>query len=108
MSATERNKGKNGELEVVHLLRAHGWALAKRTSDGTAQAARGDIANGPPEVHFEVRRRESVNIWACLDKAEREASPGYLPVVAFRRNRSPWYAALPLDALLSLLEEWRQ
>jgi hypothetical protein len=104
MSASERRKGKNGELEVVALLHAHGWPDAKRSSDGRSQVERGDIADGPAGVHFEVRRRETVNVWACLEKAEREAKAGDLPVVAFRRNRSPWYAALPLDILLALLE----
>ena len=105
MGAGERSKGKNGELEVVRLLHAHGWTQAKRSSDGRAQNERGDIADGPAEVHIEVRRRETVNIWACLAKAETEAKPGDMPVVAFRRNRSPWYAALPLDMLLGLLRE---
>ena len=103
MSASERRKGKNGELEVVRLLHAHGWTDAKRSSDGRSQNERGDIADGPVGVHLEVRRRETVNVWACLAKAEAEAKPGDMPVVAFRRNRSPWYAALPLEILLGLL-----
>jgi hypothetical protein len=103
MSATERRKGKTGELEVVHLLHEHGWPDAKRSSDGRSQVERGDIADGPLDVHFEVRRREALNIWACLAKAEAEARDGDTPVVAFRRSRSAWYAALPLEALLDLL-----
>ena len=103
VSASERRKGANGELEVVKLLHAHGWTDAKRSSDGRSQNERGDIADGPTGVHLEVRRRETVNVWACLDKAEREAKAGDIPVVAFRRNRSAWYAALPLDILLALL-----
>ena len=104
MSASERTKGKTGELEIVHLLHRHGWTEAKRSSDGRTQHARGDIADGPPYTHIEVRRRENINIWACLAQAEQDAKPGDLPVVAFRRSRSAWYAAIPLDALLSLLE----
>ena len=103
MSASERRKGKEGELEVVKILHEHGWTDAKRSSDGRSQVERGDIADGPTFVHFEVRRRETVNIWACLAKAELEAKAGDIPVVAFRRSRSAWYAALPLDLLLGLL-----
>ena len=105
MSASERRKGGNGEREVVKLLHAHGWTDAKRTSDGRSQIERGDIGDGPPGVHFEVRRREALSIWGCLEQADSDASPGNVPVVAFRRNRSPWYAALPLDVLLTLLRE---
>lgn len=108
MSARERAKGARGELEVVHLLRTHGWTDAKRTSDGRAQVERGDIADGPLDVHLEVRRRETVNIWACLAKAEAEARTGDTPVVAFRRSRSDWYAALPLEALLDLLAGYEE
>ena len=108
MSARERAKGARGELEVVHLLHEHGWPDAKRTSDGRAQVERGDIADGPLDVHFEVRRRETLNIWACLAKAEAEARDGDAPVVAFRRSRSPWYAALPLDILLELLRGYEE
>lgn len=103
MSASERRKGANAEREVVRLLRAHGWPEAKRTSDGASQGQRGDIAGGPLDVHLEVRRRETINIWACLAQAERDARDDHLPVVVFRRSRSRWYAALPLDALLDLL-----
>ena len=105
MSATERNKGARGELEVVRLLHDHGWTFAGRTSDGKSQTTRGDIAMGPAGVHFEVRRRETLSLWAWLAQAEREAKPGDMPVVAFRRSRSAWYAALPLDILLALLRE---
>ena len=103
MSASERAKGARGELEVVKLLHAHGWTEAKRTSDGRAQIERGDIADGPIGLHLEVRRRETAAIWAWLKQAEREARDGNIPVVAFRRSRSKWYAALELEDLLALL-----
>jgi hypothetical protein len=105
VSATERRKGKQGELEVVRLLHEHGWPDAKRSSDGRVQLQRGDIADGPRAVHLEVRRRETLALWAWLAQVEREARDGDTPVVAFRRSRSRWYAALELEALLDLLRE---
>ena len=105
VSASERAKGARGELEVVQILKAHGWLDAKRTSDGRAQIERGDIADGPEGVHLEVRRRETTAIWAWLLQAEREARPSETPVVVFRRSRSGWYACLGLDELLGLLAE---
>ena len=104
MSASERRKGAVGEREVVKLLHAYGWTDAKRTSDGATQAARGDIAGGPAGVSFEVRRREALSIWRCLEQAESDAG-ALLPVVAFRRSRSRWYAAVPLETLLRMLRE---
>ena len=106
MSRSERAKGAAGEREIVRLLRGFGWHRAKRTSDGRAQTERGDIADGPPGVHWEVRRREQLSIWASLEQAERDsAGTADIPVVAFRRNRSGWYAAMPLEYLLELLRE---
>lgn len=103
MSRTERSKGKRGELELVHLLRNHGWPDAKRTSDGQRQHGRGDIAHGPAGIHLEAKRQETTSIWTWCAQAEAEAPPGCIPVVAFRRSRSPWMACIPLDELLALL-----
>jgi hypothetical protein len=104
VSASERDKGARAELEIVHLLRAEGWPDAERSSRGVGQAELGDIRYGPPAVHFEVRRRETIQIWKSLEQAGLEARAGYLPVLAFRRNRSPWYGALELSELLALLK----
>jgi Holliday junction resolvase len=103
VSATERRKGKEGELEVVRILRDHGWPQAERTARGVSQDGRGDIANGPLQAHLEVRRRERINIWGCLEDAERGAAEGETPMLVFRRSRGRWYVALPLEELLPLL-----
>ena len=76
VSASERRKGANGELEVVKLLHAHGWTDAKRSSDGRSQNERGDVADGPTGVHLEVRRRETVNVWACLRQGRARSQGG--------------------------------
>lgn len=103
MSGMQRRKGARGELEVVQMARAAGFLDAARTSDGRSQIGRGDVA-GVPGVHIEVRRREAWALRAWLEQAEHEAHEHDLPVVAFRRNNGPWYAALPLDELLALLK----
>jgi hypothetical protein len=98
-----RRKGVDGEHEVVAILRNAGWPAARRTADGRSQAGRGDVAGGPADVHFEIRRRERAELWAWLADAERGAGADELPLLVFRRSRSRWYAALPLDELLALL-----
>lgn len=60
----ERAKGARGELEVVGLVQAAGWPMARRTHDGREQALRGDIANGPAGVHLEVKRTERASVWS--------------------------------------------
>jgi Holliday junction resolvase len=105
MGRMSREKGARGERELCSVLRSRGWPDACRTSDGRAQAGRGDIAGGPAGVVFEVRRTERLNVWQALEDAQGHAENGELPIAAFRRSRGGWYAALPLDRLLELLRE---
>jgi len=97
-----RTKGARAEAEVVSILRAAGWPHARRVFD-SGSAGGGDV-QGPAGVVFEVKRTERLNIWEAIEQAETGATNRELPVVAFRRNRSGWYAALPLDELLALLK----
>src|SRR4051812_3321122 len=103
MSATERRKGKTAELEVVALLRDHGWANARRTSDGRGQHSRGDVTNGPAGGHLEIKRQERLNVPAALQQATTDAAAHDVPVLVHRPSRSEWMATLPLDELLTLL-----
>jgi hypothetical protein len=99
VSARERAKGARGELEVAHILRAA--RLAQRETH--KRRAR------PNRTRRHSRRARS----ACTSrsaaakrsrsgrgspKPKREARAGDAPVVAFRRSRSRWYAAVPLEA----------
>jgi hypothetical protein len=104
VSARERTKGAKAELEIVHILRDAGWKNAERTHDGRVQRARGDIRNGPPGVHFEVKRHERLNVPAALRQVEEDANPLDLPVLVHRPSRQDWCATLPLDELLALLK----
>lgn len=99
-----RTKGKTGELEIVHLVQDAGWKQARRTHDGREQALRGDIANGPADVHLEVKRTEHCTVWPWWEQAERDRAATDMPVVVFRRSRSPWLALVEFDELLALLK----
>lgn len=106
MSARERRKGATGELEVVGILKDHGWRRASRTSDGRKQEERGDFAYGPQGVHLEAKRCEAARPWAWWEQATRDAAGTGLEVaVTFRRSRSPWLVLLELADVLPL---WRE
>jgi Holliday junction resolvase len=102
MGRASRTKGKLGELEVVRLLRAHGWPNARRTSDGRRQGSC-DIAEGPEACVIEIRRREAVNVPKGMREVSERTSFTELPVLVHRPSRSPWLATLPLEELLDLL-----
>jgi predicted RecB family endonuclease len=57
--------------------------------------------------YVEAKNRETINIWEAIRQASTGAGKavGVHPLVVFRRNNSPTYAALPFDLLLELLKE---
>ena len=100
MSINSRAKGKRGELEIVKIL-APFWPEVCRNLDQFG--ANKQDALGTPGVHWQIKYVEALNIWKALNQAITESDPKDVPVVAFRRNRTPWYAALELDELIPLL-----
>jgi hypothetical protein len=103
LRAQPRGKGNGGEREVIDMLHARGWTSARRNFQSGGQGG-GDIIEGPPDVHLEVKRRERCAIWEWIEQADAECRPTDIPVVVFRRNRSQWYAAIPADELFALLK----
>lgn len=101
MGKTSRRKGAAGERELAALLRAHGFQ-AKR--DGRLDD---DLAHDIPGVHLEAKRCERVELAKWLRQAEHDAR-GRVPIVAFRQNRQPWRAVVPLVWLLKILAERRE
>jgi hypothetical protein len=100
--AFSRDKGARGEREIVGLLRAHGWTTSHRNFQSGGQG-NGDIAYSIPGVLLEVKREEKAKVWEWWEDATAKAGPGVIPVVPFRRNRSPWLAMLEFDELCALL-----
>lgn len=54
---------------------------------------------------FEVKNTETLQMWSALDQAEAHAKkrPGSIPAVVFRRNHTPLYITLKLEAFLGLI-----
>lgn len=102
MSAFSRDKGAKAEREIIRTLRAHGWEMAGRTSDGKHQAGRSDVVNGPEGCAVEIKRQERLNIPQAFDQLSRDAGDK-IPILVHRPSRHEWMATLPLDELLPLL-----
>lgn len=101
MSRSERDKGRKGEAEVAAIYQAAG--LQVRGLEGTGD----HLVVCSPElgltIHSEVKRQETARPWAWWEQASSEAPAGTMPVVAFRRNRSPWLAIADLEQLAALV-----
>lgn len=100
MSINSREKGKRGERQFRDELRGSGYA-----------ARRGQQFSGSPDspdvvcealwwIHFEVKVVENLNIYAAMAQAKRDCG-GKVPVVAHRRNFSPWLITMEADWLFA-------
>jgi len=115
VSGASRAKGLRGEHEVAAIWETHGFTVRGLESagdhlcvsalHGATLPIDGQLATARPPlmIHSEVKRQERLQLWQWIAQAEAEAPPGAVPVVAFRRNRSPWYAAVRLDTLAERL-----
>jgi Holliday junction resolvase len=97
-----RARGNRGELEVVNILKAHGYPAYRNFASG---GYGGSDVIGLPGFAVEVKMVEALNIWKALAQSEEAASATETPTVVFRRNRSRWYVALPFEDFLGLVEE---
>lgn len=100
MGAMSRNKGKRGELEVVHGYQSAGFPDAHRnTIDGQVD---GDIADIPD--YAEVRRRETISFSTWV--AECRAKCGKRPWALWtRRSGEEWAVTLEGERYLWLLAQ---
>lgn len=104
MSVNSRAKGARGERDFIRSVLLPHWPEAGRNLDQFGEDKRDTLRCGG--IHWQIKRVERLNIWLALKQAETEAIGADLPVVAFRRNRSRWYAALDAESLAALLW-WR-
>jgi hypothetical protein len=110
VSRAERAKGLAGEAEVRAIYEAAGFAVRGLEGTGDHLAMTGGqlnigldgavvVTRPPLVIHSECKRQETAKVWQWWKQAEAEAPPGSLPIVAFRRNRSPWLALASLEHL---------
>ena len=106
MSGQARRKGVVGEREVAALLEAHGWTVRGLEGQGDHLATKLTVSEGAEgswTLHVECKRQERLQLWQWIEQANREAPPGTVPVVVFRRSRGEWRADLRLTDLLRLI-----
>jgi hypothetical protein len=106
MPNREREKGRKGEAEVAGLYRAAGFEVRGLEGGGDHLVVCG--ASSGVRLHSEVKRQETARPWAWFEQASSEAPPGSVPVVHFRRNRSPWLVILEAEQLVRILDRLEQ
>lgn len=96
-----RARGNRFELEVVNLLKAHGYSAYRTLASG---GYGGSDVQGLPGFGIECKMVEKLNVWAALAQAEAAGSPTDTPLLVFRRERSRTYVALEFEELLALIK----
>lgn len=108
MTVNSRAKGKRGELELAAYLREHGFD-SRRGQQFKGGGDSPDVT-GLPGHHIEAKRVEALNVNAAYAQAVRDAAPGEVPLVAWRKNgkphhSAPWMVFLALEDYLLLVRE---
>lgn len=99
-------KGRKLQQEIRDAILATFPGLSPDDVRSTSMGASGeDVLLSPAAremVPFSIESKnvESLNIWKALQQASGRKYP---PLVVFRRNHSPTFAALPFDTFLMLL-----
>ena len=102
MGLRSRNKGKRGEREAAAELRRLFGADARRGRQYCGGDESPDVATDIDDVHFEVKRCESLRLYEALAQAIADAGDK-IPVVLHRQNRQPWVAIVRLEDLPRLV-----
>ncbi|MEI6446495.1 MAG: hypothetical protein WCO96_01290 [Actinomycetes bacterium] len=97
-----QDKGKRAERGFATLGRSCGFDEARRAAQLQAHGGFGADVIGFPGLHVEVKNQENLNIWAALRQADEGRQPGELAVVAFTRNRHPFYIATLAEPFLQI------
>lgn len=101
MGKMSREKGKRGEREVAKLIKAFGFADARRGQQ--YNGLDGDDVVGLPGFHVEVKRVEHFQLWKALEQAGNDARQGDEPIVFHRKNGKPWVVVMYADTFLGLV-----
>lgn len=103
MGASQRRKGKAGELEVVHMLADHWGVKAERNLDQTRE---GGCDIPVPPWHIEVKRRARIgNVYEWMEQAYLSCGVNDKPVVFLRGDGKKWLVLMTAEEWLRLARE---
>ena len=91
-----KQKGKRGELELVHKLNDLGFDTRRTAQyNGKETGSLADLV-GIEGVHIECKRNERLNLNEAMDQAIRDAKEDEAPMVFHRKNGKPWLVTMTL------------
>ena len=100
-----KQKGKKGELELVHNLKDYGYNC-RRTNQFCGNTGQADDVIGLDYIHIEVKRVEKLNVDEAIEQAKRDAKDNKFPTVFHRKNRKDWLVTMKLEDWIKLYNEY--
>lgn len=102
MGKMSRDKGKRGELELVHKLRELGFPGVHRAQQYCGSASSADVL-GLPGIHPECKRTEALRLYESMTQAVRDSEGTTdLPAVFHRRSKMPWLVVMRIEDWVEL------
>lgn len=93
---SSQRKGREGELELCRIFRAHSISAEPGTPLNYGQEP--DI-KGVPGIHCEVKRAETLRLSEWMTQSENDAQRFHdgAPTLFFRRSREQWRVIMNLS-----------
>lgn len=93
-----KQKGAAGEREFANYCKEKGFDVRRTAQyNGKEQGSLADVI-GIPGIHIEVKRVEKLNIHNAVNQAIRDnVNKDSIPIVAHRKNRTPWLITMTAD-----------
>lgn len=105
MSVNSKQKGKRGELELVHAFRQYGYDTHRSVQyNGKAEDGEADLV-GLEDIHVECKYTNALRLYDAVKQSIRDTKTTgkkELPVVFHRKSREDWVAIMPLDVFFTL------
>ena len=107
MAINSKTKGKQGELELVHILNDKGYET-RRTAQYCGNTGDASDITGLDFIHPEVKRVEKLNIDTAMAQAIRDNKypDCNFPVVFHRKNNKGWLVTMRLDDWLEMYDDF--
>ena len=97
MAINSKQKGKAGELELVHKLQQLGFETRRTAQyNGKENGSLADLV-GIDGAHIECKRVENLNLQKAMEQAIRDSKEGEVPMVFHRKNRKGWLVTMPIE-----------
>ena len=100
-----KQKGKKGEIELVHKLQEFGYDNVRRSQQYAGMYGDADLVN-LDGIHIECKRVEKLNLYNAMSQSIHDSKPDEFPAVFHRRNYCDWLVTMRLDDWIQLYREW--